>query len=159
MRLAEYTDYALRVLLFCAAHPGELVTIGALAERYGLSRNHLMKIVSDLARVGYVETIRGRHGGFRLAVDPGRIRVGDVVRTCETDFRLVECFDAEHDTCTLTRGCRLKRVFKNALQAWFEELDGTTLADLVPPRPGAGHAGGLEPTSGGREVKVQIRGA
>jgi Rrf2 family nitric oxide-sensitive transcriptional repressor len=138
MRLAEYTDYTLRVLMYCAGRRDELVTIGELAERHAVSRNHLMKIVNDLARQGVLETTRGRGGGLRLAKDPASIRIGDVVRAAETDFRLVECFDASTDTCTLTPTCRLKHVFDAALRAYFRELDGATLADIATPAPKAG---------------------
>ena len=146
MRLSEYTDYTLRVLMYCAVHRPRRVTIGELAEYHGLSKNHLMKVVNDLARQGLIETVRGRGGGLRLAMAPEQIRIGDVVRAAETDFRLVECFDAHTDRCTLTRSCRLQHVFHGAMQAFFETLDGATLADLVavptpavrvvrPPRP------------------------
>jgi Rrf2 family nitric oxide-sensitive transcriptional repressor len=102
MRLSEYTDYTLRVLMYCAAHRDRLVTIGELAEQHGLSKNHLMKVVNDLARQGLLETTRGRGGGLRLLAEPETIRIGDVVRATETDFRLVECFDAATNACTLT---------------------------------------------------------
>lgn len=137
MRLAEYTDYTLRVLMYCASHPGQTVTIGELAERHRVSKNHLMKVVNALARQGLVETVRGRGGGLRLARDPATIRVGDVVRASETDFRLVECFDPASNACSLAPGCRLRRVFRTALDAYFRELDAATLADLVRPARGA----------------------
>jgi Rrf2 family nitric oxide-sensitive transcriptional repressor len=127
--------------MYCAAHPQELVTIGELAERHGLSKNHLMKVVNDLARQGLLEAARGRGGGLRLLKDAASIRIGDVVRASETDFRLVECFDTPTNTCTLTRTCRLKRLLDSALQAYFKELDGATLADLVGAAPGPGKAG------------------
>jgi Rrf2 family transcriptional regulator, nitric oxide-sensitive transcriptional repressor len=133
MRLAEYTDYTLRVLMYCAARPQQLVTISELADHHGVSRNHLMKIVTDLGRLGVLETIRGHGGGLRLLKDPAQIRVGDVVRASETDFRLVECFDPVTSRCTLTPSCRLKGAFDAALRAYFKELDGITLADLVEP--------------------------
>jgi Rrf2 family nitric oxide-sensitive transcriptional repressor len=135
VRLAEYTDFTLRVLMYCAANADRLVTVGELAERHGLSKNHLMKIVSDLASQGILETIRGRGGGLRLSMPPGDIRVGDIVRRCETDFRLVECFDGRTNTCTLTPTCRLKNLFESALAAYFRELDGATLADITGPLP------------------------
>ena len=135
MRLAEYTDYTLRVLMYCAARPQQLVTISELAERHGVSRNHLMKIVTDLGRQGVLETTRGRGGGLRLLKDPARIRIGDVVRASETDFRLVECFDPGTNQCTLTPSCRLKGLFRGALGAYFKELDSMTLADIVEPAP------------------------
>ena len=135
MRLADYTDYTLRVLMYCAAHPARLITIAELAERHEVSKNHLMKVVNDLARQGLLETTRGRGGGVQLLKPPGQIRVGDVVRGCETDFRLVECFDRRTNACTLTPSCRLKGLLGAALQAYFKTLDGATLADISGPQP------------------------
>jgi len=146
MRLAEYTDYTLRVLMYCAANPERLITIAELADQHGLSKNHLMKIVNDLARQGILETTRGRGGGLRLLKKPADIRVGDVVRASETDFRLVECFDRRTDTCTLTPSCRLKGVFGAALQAYFRELDAATLADIAGPLPRSRAANGSRRT-------------
>jgi Rrf2 family transcriptional regulator, nitric oxide-sensitive transcriptional repressor len=151
MRLSEFTDYTLRVLMYCAAHRQRLVTIGELAEHHRLSKNHLMKVVNDLARQGLIETTRGRGGGLRLSKAPEAVRIGDVVRASETDFRLVECFDPATNACTLSPRCRLKHVFDAALQAYFRELDGATLADLVaqgPARAGARAVGatGRRPT-------------
>jgi Rrf2 family nitric oxide-sensitive transcriptional repressor len=140
MRLAEYTDYALRVLMYCAAHPDRLVTIAELAERHGVSKNHLMKIVNHLARQGLLRTTRGRNGGVALLKQPSEIRVGEVVRTSETDLRMVECFDARTNTCTLTPTCRLKQVFDSALRAYLDELDKATLADIAPSSPGPGRS-------------------
>ncbi len=131
MRLSEYTDYTLRVLMYCATHRDRLVTIGELAEQHGLSKNHLMKVVNDLARKGLLETLRGRGGGLRLLAEPEAIRIGDVVRATETDFRLVECFDAATNACTLSPGCRLKHLFDEALAGYFKALDGATLADMT----------------------------
>lgn len=135
MRLSDYTDYCLRVLLYCAARPDRRVTISELADYHALSRHHLMKIVSDLGRGGLLETTRGRGGGLRLRKDPAEIRIGDVVRSTETDFRLVECFDHDINRCVLTRGCRLRGLLDAALCAYFRELDSETLADLVIPVP------------------------
>ncbi len=157
MRLSEYTDYSLRVLMYCAAHPGRLVTIGELAEHHQVSKNHLMKVVNDLSRQGVIETTRGRGGGLRLLQSADQIRVGDIVRVSETDFRLVECFDPATNTCTLTPSCRLKQVFSNALQAYFRELDGVTLADLVPPPASAtAPAGRAARTRGAAPVRVAL---
>ena len=140
MRLAEYTDYTLRVLMYCAVHPDRQVTIAELAEQHGVSKNHLMKIVNDLARQGVLETTRGRGGGLRLLKTPAEIRVGDVVRRAETDFRLVECFDSRTNACSLTPSCRLKGLFRAALEAYFKELDVATLADIAGPLRGPGAA-------------------
>jgi Rrf2 family transcriptional regulator, nitric oxide-sensitive transcriptional repressor len=142
VRLSEYTDYTLRVLMYCAAHRDRRVTIGELAERHGLSKNHLMKIVNDLARQGLLETTRGRGGGLRLRAEPETIRIGDVVRASETDFRLVECFDSANNACTLAPSCRLKHLLEEALAACFQALDGATLADLTKGPPAASSARG-----------------
>jgi Rrf2 family transcriptional regulator, nitric oxide-sensitive transcriptional repressor len=131
MRLSEYTDYTLRVLMYCAAHRGRLVTIAELAEHHGLSKNHLMKVVNDLAHRGLIETTRGRGGGLRLLAEPETIRIGDVVRATETDFRLVECFDPGTNACMLSPSCRLKHLFGDALKAYFKALDAATLADMT----------------------------
>jgi Rrf2 family transcriptional regulator, nitric oxide-sensitive transcriptional repressor len=155
MRLSEYTDYSLRVLMYCAAHPGRLVTIGELAEHHQISKNHLMKVVNDLSRQGVIETTRGRGGGLRLLQAAEQIRVGDIVRASETDFRLVECFDAATNACTLTPSCRLKQVFGNALQAYFQQLDGVTLADLVPP-PATMRAAAGRPSQSKRGAPVRV---
>jgi Rrf2 family nitric oxide-sensitive transcriptional repressor len=138
MRLSEYTDYTLRVLMYCATRADRLVTIAELADVHQVSKNHLMKIVNDLARQGVLETTRGRGGGLRLLKAPASIKVGAVVRASETDFRMVECFDASTDTCTLTPDCRLKGVLGSALKAYFAELDRVTLADIATPVRGAG---------------------
>ncbi len=132
MRLSEYTDYTLRVLMCCANQGERLLTIAELAQTLQLSKNHLMKIVNDLARQGVLQTTRGRGGGIRLSKPPASIGIGDVLRASETDFRLVECFDATTDTCTLTPSCRLRPVLHKALEAFFAELDGMTLADVTP---------------------------
>jgi Rrf2 family nitric oxide-sensitive transcriptional repressor len=94
-----------------------------------------MKIVNDLARQGLLQTTRGRGGGLRLLKAAADIRIGDVVRASETDFRLVECFDASHNACTLTSNCQLQQVFGTALQRFFSELDKITLADVTAPMP------------------------
>lgn len=134
MRLTDYTDYTLRVLMFCAMHPERSVTIAELADSHAVSKNHLMKIVNDLARQGVLQTTRGRGGGLRLLKPASDIRIGDVVRQSETDFRLVECLDAEHNTCTLTGLCQLKQVFYTAQQRFLAELDKVTLADITKPQ-------------------------
>jgi Rrf2 family transcriptional regulator, nitric oxide-sensitive transcriptional repressor len=131
MRLSDYTDYTLRVLMYCATRRDRLVTIGELADHHGLSKNHLMKVVNDLARQGLIETTRGRGGGLRLLAEPADIRIGAVVRASETDFRLVECFDPATNACTLSPGCRLKHLFDAALKRYFDALDGATLTDVT----------------------------
>ena len=135
MRLTDYIDYTLRVLMFCALHPERSITIAELADSHAVSKNHLMKIVNDLARQGLLQTTRGRGGGLRLLKSAADIRIGDVVRQSETDFRMVECFDTQHNACTLTAQCQLKQVIKTALNSYLAELDKVTLADITAPRP------------------------
>ncbi len=154
MRLSEYTDSTLRVLMYCAAHRDRLVTIGELAEHHGLSKNHLMKVVNDLARQGLLETTRGRGGGLRLMAEPETIRIGDVVRATETDFRLVECFDAATNACTLTPSCRLKHLFDDALAGYFKALDGATLADMTQGLSAAGAKFNRQPA--GRKLPAVV---
>ncbi|MDO9095261.1 MAG: Rrf2 family transcriptional regulator [Rubrivivax sp.] len=147
MRLSEFTDYTLRVLMYCATHRGRLVTIAEMAEHHGLSKNHLMKVVNDLAHQGWIETTRGRGGGLRLLREPGDIRIGDIVRGSETDFRLVECFDSGTNACRLTPRCRLKHLFGEALQGFFKALDGATLADMTASAPVAKRGPPGKPTA------------
>lgn len=153
MRLSEYTDYSLRVLMYCAANPERLVTIAELAEQHQVSRNHLMKVVNDLSRQGVIATTRGRGGGLRLLQAADTIRVGDIVRSAETDFRLVECFDPATNACTLSPTCRLKHVFDSALQAYFRELDGVTLADITQS-PSLGTSAVQKPPTGPAPVRM-----
>ncbi|OWT68181.1 MULTISPECIES: Rrf2 family transcriptional regulator [unclassified Achromobacter] len=130
MRLTDYTDYSLRALIYVASHPDEPVTIQHIADAYGIPRNHLIKIVQKLGQEGFLRTTRGRAGGLRLGREPKDINIGEVVRTTESDFAMVECFH-DDNRCVITRACVLKNVLQRALQAWFEVLDGVTLQDLV----------------------------
>ena len=131
MRLTAYSDYALRLLMLLALKRGAPATIQETAERYGISKNHLMKIVHGLGRAGVIETTRGRGGGLRLALPAAEISVGEVVRLTEEDFTLVECFDPARDRCAITPACRLKRALAEARDAFLAALDGYSLADLV----------------------------
>lgn len=139
MRLTQWTDYTLRVLMYCAASQQreQPVTITEIAEHYGISRSHLTKIVQELAAQKLLETTRGRGGGMRLMKAADAINLGVVVRATETDFHLVECFDPAQNTCRLSPHCGLKGVLNLAMQSYFRVLDGVTLADLVAPGPAA----------------------
>ena len=131
MRLTVYTDYALRVLMYVALHRDRLPTIAEIAGSYGISRNHLMKVVYQLGVAGYVETVRGKNGGLRLARPPGEISLGEIVRHTEPDMALVPCFDPGSTPCVISPVCTLRGALHEATTAFLAVLDAYTLGDLV----------------------------
>lgn len=133
MHLTRYTDYSLRLLMILAIGEGEGKTIREVSEIYGISRNHLVKVVNRLVRLGLVETTRGRHGGVRLARPPEEVEIGRVVRAVEPSFEVAECFGG-HDRCLISPACGYRGVLLEALAAFHEVLDRATLADLVDRR-------------------------
>jgi len=135
MRLTSFTDYGLRTLMRLAGEPDRLFTTDEIAAEFRVSRHHLTKVVGKLASTGFIVTRRGVGGGFQLARAPSDIGIGDVVRVLEGDQPLVECFQPNNQDCTLLPGCRLKARLSRALDAFFMELDGATLAEFiyVPP--------------------------
>jgi Rrf2 family transcriptional regulator, nitric oxide-sensitive transcriptional repressor len=132
MRLTNYTDYSLRVLIYLATKPNEeLSNIKEIADVYGISKNHLMKVIYDLGRLGYIETIRGRNGGIRLNKRPEDINIGEVILQTEEDFHLVECFHPEKNSCVISPVCSLKHALNKALEAYISVLKEYTLADFI----------------------------
>ncbi len=136
MRLAHMTDYAVRLLIYVAQHPERRCNIAEVANVYRISETHLMKITHQLALAGWLQTSRGKGGGIQLARAPEQIRLGDVVRTMEPDFFIVECFSTGN-TCSLTGNCELTGIMDGALHQFMDYLDSHTLADVLPPAPGA----------------------
>ena len=134
MRLTLYTDYALRMLMYLAVKEGQLATISEIATSFGVSKNHLMKVAHQLGVAGYVETVRGRGGGLRLAKPVEAIRLGEVVRYTEPDMAIVQCFKPLNAPCTIRPCCVLRRALEKAHDAFTGVLDGYTLSDLVQPR-------------------------
>jgi Rrf2 family nitric oxide-sensitive transcriptional repressor len=132
MRLTRYTDYALRTLIFLGLAERRLSSIRDIAHGYGISENHLMKVAHQLGVLGFIETVRGRNGGLRLARPPGDIRIGDVVRLTEEDLVLLECFGGDN-TCRITENCVLRRAVGEALSAFLSILDRYSLQDLLSP--------------------------
>jgi len=130
MRLSVFTDYSLRVLIQAALRHPNRVTIDEVAKAYGISRNHLIKVINELGRAGFLVTQRGRSGGFTLARPADSISVGDVVKFGEEDQPIVECFDAKRNTCVITPACRLKGVISEARRAFFDVLGKYTIADI-----------------------------
>jgi Rrf2 family nitric oxide-sensitive transcriptional repressor len=135
MRLTAYTDFSLRVLMYLALHPDRRPTIAEIAERYAISKAHLMKVVYQLGQMGYVETIRGKGGGLTLAKRLEDISVGEIVRRTEPDMALVACFEAGEPTCVIAPACRLKGKLGEARAAFLKVLDDCTLAEVMGNRP------------------------
>ena len=132
VRLTLYTDYSLRVLLYLGVKGKDrLSTIQEIADAYNISKNHLMKVTYELGQLGYIETVRGRGGGIRLAVDPNEINIGKVVRHTEEDFQIVECFSNENNMCKISPACQLKNVLFEALNAYLNVLDQYTVGDFL----------------------------
>lgn len=136
MRLSLFSDYSLRVLMF-GALKGESFSLSEVAEAYDISRHHLVKVVNFLAKLGYLETRRGRGGGIALGMRPEDIRVGMVVRRTEDTPFIVECFDKVHNTCPINGSCQLKGALAQAVNAFYDTLDRHTLRDLVAGPEGA----------------------
>lgn len=147
MRLTVYTDYALRTLMFLAVKDDGLATISEIASRYRISKNHLMKVAHQLGLAGYLETVRGRSGGLRLAQPVAAIRLGDVVRLTEPDMALVPCFAPLDAPCAIKSRCGLRHALAQAGEAFLAVLDGYTLADLVKPRAALRSLLAIEPAS------------
>lgn len=131
MRLSLHADLGLRTLIYLAAAGEAGGTISVIAASYGVSENHLRKVVHQLVRNGLVESRRGRNGGIHLAVAPRDVGLGKVIRLLEPDFALVDCMGHEAERCVLTANCGLQDVFIEALNAWLAVLDRYTLADAI----------------------------
>jgi Rrf2 family nitric oxide-sensitive transcriptional repressor len=133
MRLAFSTDYALRLLMLVGLEPDRLVTVDEVADRFGISKNHLMKVAYELGRAKYLITIRGRKGGLRLGKAPDQIVVGQVIRTMEPDFAIVEC-ETPRGSCRIAPCCALRSALREAVHAFLDKLDQYTLEDLLKPK-------------------------
>lgn len=134
MRLTVYTDFSLRLLMFLALRGDKRSTIAEIAKAYGISKNHLMKVAYQLGLAGYVETVRGKGGGLRLARPAQDIVLGEVVRHTEPDMALVPCFEPDDTSCAIFPSCTLRGALSEARDAFLSALDRRTLADLIRPR-------------------------
>lgn len=134
MKLTSYTNYALRSLQLAALRDPVLVRVDDVVKIHGLARPHIVKIVHELGRAGYLQTVRGRGGGFRLGRPAGEIVIGDVVRLTEGPMELVECFNPQTNTCPLLGICRLSKAMQDATAAFMAVLDDLTLADIAANR-------------------------
>ncbi len=135
MRLTLQSDYGLRLLTYLAVANNRQVTVGEVADRFGISRHHLTKVAQHLVQAGLVESLRGRGGGLRLAKPAESVVLGVVVRELESDFALVECLPGGKDCCLISPACRLKGVLGEAMGAFLAVLDGYSLQDLVGCNP------------------------
>jgi Rrf2 family transcriptional regulator, nitric oxide-sensitive transcriptional repressor len=133
MRLALHTDFALRVLIHVGINEGRLSTISDIAGSFGISKNHLMKVVNDLGRRGYLETVRGRNGGIRLMRQPRDINIGEIVREIEDDLDVIGCLGSA-GYCRIERVCVLRCAVRDAVDAFLAVLARYTLADLIAPQ-------------------------
>ena len=131
MQLTLHTDFALRVLIYLAQKKDGLSTISEIADFYGISRNHLVKVVHHLSTENFIQTTRGKHGGMRLARVPEMISVGEVVRRMEPNFDIVECFSADNQPCTVISVCALKEVLYQAGNEFLGVLDKYSVADAI----------------------------
>ncbi len=131
MRLTKFSDYAMRMLIYSATSEEDLVRIEQVAAAFGISQAHLMKVTNALTRAGFLEAVRGRAGGLRLAVAPENILLGDVLRVTEPDFAVVECLQESGNSCPITGCCKLSRILHQATMDFLQTLDRYTLADIV----------------------------
>ena len=130
MRLTSFSDYTLRVLIYLALNQDRLATIQSIADSYGISENHLMKVVHHLSKTGVIESVRGKGGGIRLARPADSIHIGAVIRSAEGDVPIVECLGADNQ-CRIARSCALAGILTGAFENLYAYLDGYTLADLA----------------------------
>jgi Rrf2 family transcriptional regulator, nitric oxide-sensitive transcriptional repressor len=133
VHLTLHTDFALRVLIQVGLNNGKLTTIKEIAQTFDISKAHLMKVVNDLSRKGYLDTVRGRNGGIRLMREPRDINIGEVVRDTETQLDVIGCLE-HRGYCPIQRVCVLRGVLSDATEAFLAILDDHTLADLIKPR-------------------------
>jgi Rrf2 family transcriptional regulator, nitric oxide-sensitive transcriptional repressor len=131
MQLTSYTDYSLRTLIYLGANRDRLVTIAEISEFHNISRNHLVKVVHNLGKNGFIQTVRGKSGGIRLALRPEEIIIANVVKFTEPHMNIQECFSRETNTCPLLDSCKLIGVLYQARQGFMKVLESNTLADIL----------------------------
>jgi len=131
MRLTQFTDYSLRVLIYLALHPEEKITIDQLTNAYGVSRHHIRSVVHQLSKLGYIESTQGKGGGVILALDASEISIREIVENSENDFNIVECFSPEGNSCPIEPLCILKRALNEASENFLSTLERYTIEDLI----------------------------
>lgn len=131
MQLTSFTDYALRTLMYLAARPEEKSSVKEISEHYGISRNHLVKVVHRLSQLGYIETTKGKGGGIQIAQETKKLRLGDLITQLEPNMNMVECFDAKTNTCRITGSCQLKHYLFEATRSFVDTMNRYKLSDTV----------------------------
>lgn len=144
MRLTRQTNYAVRILMYCAANDADLSRIGEIARAYTVSELFLFKILQPLTKAGLIQTVRGRNGGIRLGRPADKISLLDVVKVTEDNFAMAECFENDAAECPLIDSCGLNTALRKALGAFFDVLAGYSIDDLVKARPSINFLLGLE---------------
>jgi Rrf2 family nitric oxide-sensitive transcriptional repressor len=139
MKLTAFTDYSLRVLMYLATDTTRRTTIAEIAESFGISENHLVKVVHFLGKRGWIETVRGKGGGILLAMPPEQVNIGRVVSDAEGNAMPAECFSEDGGRCVISGTCRLKAVLGEAIRGFYGVLDGYTLADITRNRQALRH--------------------
>jgi Rrf2 family nitric oxide-sensitive transcriptional repressor len=117
--------------MYLAGHPDKLCSVSEIAEYYGISRNHLVKVVHRLAQLGYIHSSKGKGGGIKLAYDPAKLKLGDLIQRLEPNMNIVECFDRETNTCKITSSCKLKHLLYQANEGFIAQMNQHTLLDAL----------------------------
>ena len=131
MRLTQFTDYSLRVLIYLALQPDERTTIDQLTNAYDVSRHHIRSVVHHLAKLGYIDSIQGKGGGITLALEPAQVSIREIIESTENDFHIVECFNSQGNACPIEPICVLKQALSEASKSFLQTLDGYTIEDLI----------------------------
>lgn len=131
MQITRFTDYGLRTLMYVAARSENIASVKEVSEHYGISRNHLVKVVHRLSQLGYIETTKGKGGGIKIAKGTEKLRLGELIKQLEPNMNMVECFDAKTNTCRITGSCQLKHYLFEATQSFINTMNKYTLADTV----------------------------
>lgn len=134
MQLTIFTDYGLRTLMFLTAHPARTSSVREIADYYGISYNHLVKVTHRLAQLGFITSTKGKGGGLKISPQAEKLRLGDLVQALEPNMDVVECFNRDTNTCRITTSCQLKHYLFDAQQSFIASLNKHTLADTVQNR-------------------------
>ena len=144
MRLTQFSNFAVRILMYAGINKGQPSAVPDIARAYGISQNHLNKVAAELCHLGYLQAIRGRAGGVSLGMSVNSISIGELLRKIENTSTLVECFDETSNTCPLLSKCKFRYALKKALDAFFTELDMHTLSDFIDDGDGIAECLGIK---------------